>query len=132
MIGTIIAALLPSLIDSSKNVIEKASNKWIGLTVDDQIKLKASDVDKLKALASLDNPVGTPSQWVVDLRASFRYIAAGVSILAGIGIMGYSFTSIGDALTSMAVASVGFDLISIPYAFVFGDRLNTNLNSLRK
>lgn len=132
MIGTVLAAILPSLIDSGKNLIEKAGNKWIGLTVDDQIKLDNAQVGKMEALAKLDNPYGTPSQWVVDLRASFRYIAAGASILSGVGLLFYAFNSITDTLTAFAVAGIAVDLIGIPFAFIFGDRLNVNLSRLKK
>jgi len=133
VITTILAAILPQLLKSGTDVIDKASNKWIGLSVDDQVKLKQADVAKIESLAKLDNPYGTPSQWVVDLRASFRYLAAGVSVLAGVGLLFYGFNTYSkDAITALAVAAVGVDLIGIPFAFIFGDRLNINTSAFTK
>lgn len=132
MFGTILAAILPSLIESFRDVTKAASNKWIGISVDDQIKLEQSQVSKLEALSKLDNPYGTPSQWVIDLRASFRYIAAGASILAGMFVIGYAFTSIADKDAAYIVGLFGADLIGIPFAFVFGDRLAINMKAFKK
>ena len=133
MLGTILAAILPQFLKSGTDLIDKASNKWIGLTVDDQVKLKQADTAKMESLAKLDNPYGTPSQWVVDLRASFRYIAAGISILAGVGLLFFGFrTYPTDAVTAFAVASIGVDLVGIPFAFIFGDRLTVNTSAFKK
>src|SRR3970040_2456419 len=81
---TILASVVaPAAIDLFKNLFATVSRKWIGLSVDDQIKLENANIERLKAMALLDNPNGTPSQWVVDLRGSFRYIAAALSIAVG-------------------------------------------------
>jgi len=111
--ASVIAALLPAGVDALKGLFGGIARKWGGLSVDDEIKLDQAQVSKLEALAKLDNPAGTPSQWVVDLRASFRYIGAGVSILAGVGILFYS----------PAIAEIGIQLISIPFSFIFGERM---------
>lgn len=111
---TLIASVvLPAVIDLFKTGISAASRKWIGLSIDDQIKLQQADVDKLNALAKLDNPAGTPSQWVVDLRASFRYVCAILVISVG----GWMLT-LGPELTELA-----FQLIAMPFGFIFGERM---------
>jgi len=132
MISTLIALFGPMLIETVKDVSKAATTRWVGLSIDDQIKLADSDVRKLEALYKLDNPYGTPSQWVVDLRASFRYIAAGLSILTGVFVIGYAITSITDSLTTFAVAGLGGDLIGIPFAFIFGDRVRFNVSQFKK
>jgi hypothetical protein len=79
----ILPALVPAAIDIVKTTVERI----VGVkaqTVDEVIKLRESEVNKLKALAELDNPGGNPSQWVVDLRGSFRYILASLSIISAI------------------------------------------------
>lgn len=111
---TLLSALIPAGLDLIKQAGGAVSRKFFGLSVDDQIKLQESDINRIKAMAELDNPHGTPKQWVVDLRASFRYIAACVSIVAGI----YMMISGNPAMMAM-----GYDLVGIPFGFIFGERL---------
>lgn len=118
----LISSLLPAVVDIGKNLLGAATNKWIGMSVDEQIKLQNADVEKLKAIAELDNPHGTPSQWVVDLRASFRYIGAGISILAGGAI-----AVLGIDANNVAVLDAGLQLVAIPFSFIFGERLYLGL-----
>lgn len=112
----LIPALLPAVIDGFKNLAGGISRKIGGLSVDDQIKMQGADIEKLKALAALDEVKGSPSQWVVDLRASFRYIAAGVSILGGL-----------IALNLGVDPNIAAQLVSAPFAFIFGERLYMGL-----
>lgn len=132
MLATLIALFGPMAIETFRDVTKAVTNKYVGLSIDDQVKLDDSTIRKNEALAKLDNPYGTPSQWVVDLRASFRYIAAGVSILVGSFTVIYAFTHVTDNLTAAAVAAVGVDLIGIPFAFIFGDRLAINIKNFKK
>lgn len=121
----LLPAVLPAVIDGAKSLFGGVARKIGGLSVDDEVKLANADVEKLKALAAIDNPTGTPSQWVVDLRASFRYIAAGVSILVG-AYIGYKFATIPDAVT------LAGQLISAPFAFIFGERLYFGMKGIKK
>lgn len=121
------SALLPAGLDIVKSIGQAVGRKFFGMSVDDEIKLKNADVGRMQALASLDNPYGTPSQWVIDLRASFRYIAAGISIIIGASIIG-----IGMYNKDKEFALLGLDLISIPYSFVFGERLWMGLKGSNK
>lgn len=113
IIESLIAALVPAGVEAVKGL----SRKFVGLSVDDQIKLDNAGVDKLKALASLDTPAGDPSQWVVDLRASFRYLGAGASILGGL---------VGIFIDPLNVELYG-QLITIPFSFIFGERMLLSL-----
>jgi hypothetical protein len=93
ILATILSALVPIGIEGIKQVITRFAGGVKATTIDEQIKLDASDVARLEAIAKMDAPIGVPSQWVVDLRASCRYIAfgflfgtrvaAGLSALAG-------------------------------------------------
>ena len=121
----ILPAVLPAAIDALKNLVGGISRKIVGLSADDQIKLEASNIEKLKALAALDAVTGTPSQWVVDLRASFRYIGAGISILAGVALIAY-FSTDPDIL------EIGYNLVSAPFSFIFGERLYFGLTGRSK
>lgn len=120
---TLIASVvLPAIIDLFKGSAGAISRKFFGLSVDDQIKVQEAEVSKLKALADLDNPHGTPSQWVVDLRASFRYVCAVLVILVGCGAI-YA----GGQAQSQELLTMGFELIGMPFGFIFGERLYLGL-----
>lgn len=134
LLSLILPALVPAALDAVKSLFSAAQRKWLGLTVDEEIKLISAEVEKLKALADLDNPYGTPSQWVIDLRASSRYVAAGISILAGIGL-GY-VALFSNAITSEEMATLllpmALDLIGIPFAFIFGERLWAGMKGMKR
>ena len=115
MVEALIAAGIPAVFDLFKSGISALSRKWIGLSVDDEIKLMGAEMDKLKALAELDNPHGTPSQWVVDLRGSFRYI--GALLVIAVGVM----------LLFMEEVETGAELVALPFGFIFGERMTLSL-----
>jgi hypothetical protein len=123
--AALLPALLPSVIDAAKSLFGGLGRRIGGLSVDDEIKLAASEVDKLKALADLDTPVGTPSQWVVDLRASFRYVAAVLSICTG-SFLAYKYAAVPDVLEIAGV------LIAAPFSFIFGERLSLGMKGMKK
>lgn len=109
---------LPILLDLIKSAGGAVSRKFLGLSVDDQIKMDTAQVERLKALASLDTPYGTPSQWVVDLRGSFRYITACGLILGGVGLGAY-----GAFANDVEFITLGIELAVAPFGFIFGERL---------
>lgn len=116
------SVVVPAVIDFFKGAGSAISRKWFGESVEDQIKIQNADVEKLKALATLDNPYGVPSQWVVDLRASFRYIGAILVIAVGAASV---WAGIDSNLPD--VIEVGFTLVSAPFCFIFGERLYLGL-----
>jgi len=116
--GLFTSVLFPVLVDFFKTAAPAVSRKFLGVSVDEQIKLENATVDRLKALAELDNPHGNPSQWVVDLRAAFRYVSAAMLILAGICIAGY-----GVANSDQDIALAGLEMAGYPFGFIFGERL---------
>lgn len=113
----LLSSLAPVAMDAIKNIASGVSRKVGGMSVDEQVKLEDANVARLTALATLDAPVGTPSQWVVDLRASFRYISAIGLILAGIGV-----AVSGVAQKNMETVNAGFALAATPFSFIFGER----------
>lgn len=116
IIESLVAMLAPAAIDSAKNLVSSLTRKFAGLSVDDEIKLGQAQTDKLKALAALDTVTGSPSQWVVDVRASFRYIAAGISIVAGVA----------GLFVAPPLAELWTQLITLPFSFIFGERMYLN------
>lgn len=115
LLESIIGALIPVGVEG----IKQAVNKWTGgvkpTTVDDQIKLDNSEIERMKAVAQLDTPVGTPSQWVIDLRASSRYIGALAVIVGGFATV---FIPVDPSIKVL-----GVEAANIAFGFLFGSRI---------
>lgn len=113
---TIISALVPVGIEG----VKQAAAKWLGtrpkaMTVDEQLKLDNAEVERMRVIAELDKPIGNPSQWVVDLRSSARYVGALSVIAVGIGSL---FIDV-----SPAVQTVALEAANIAFGFLFGSRI---------
>ena len=119
LIATLLSAFAPVLVEGVKQGISVLTGGPRATTVDEKIKLEQAEVSKLEALAKLDNPYGNPSQWVVDLRASARYIAAGVVIVGG-GVTMFI------AEIPLEVKALAFEAVSIAFGFLFGTRIVAN------
>lgn len=112
---TIISALVPVAATGIGQLIAKFTGGVRPTTVEEQLKLDASEIDRMKVVAQLDTPIGTPSQWVVDLRASSRYIAAFVVIVLGLATL---YIPVADAVRLIALEAA-----NIAFGFLFGSRL---------
>lgn len=115
----LISALAPAAVDALKSLFGGISRKIGGLSVDDEIKLNTANVERLKALAALDTPGGTPSQWVVDLRASFRYIACGIFVIGGLSTL----------FIAPSFSQIGLEAALAASSFIFGERMVLSLRS---
>ena len=115
----ILEALVGTLIPVFSEGLKQAVVSWFGgikaTTIDEQIRLDKNEIEKLEALAKMDQPGGIPSQWVIDLRASARYIMAGAVILAGVSTIFYP--------TPPEVQKVAFEASNIVFGFLFGSRI---------
>ena len=115
LVETIVGALLPVAVESGKQLI----TKWVGgvkpTTIDEQIKLEQAEVARLEALARLDTPVGIPSQWVIDLRASARYLGALAVIAVGISTL---YVPVQESIRTLALEAA-----NIAFGFLFGSRI---------
>jgi len=119
IIETIIGALVPVGIDGIKSLIGMFTGGVKPLNVDEQIKLDQNEIAKLEAIAKLDNPYGVPSQWVIDLRASSRYLGALFVIVVGIGTL---FLPV-----EPEIQRIGIEAANIAFGFLFGTRIMANL-----
>ena len=119
ILETIVGALVPVGIDGIKSLIGKFTGSVKPISVDEQIKFDQNEITKLQALATLDNPYGTPSQWVVDLRASSRYLGALFVIVVGIGSL---FMPVAPE-----IQRIGVEAANIAFGFLFGTRIMANL-----
>ena len=115
----IIEALVGTLIPVVSEGLKQAVVSWFGgvkpTTIDEQIKLDKNEIEKLEALAKMDQPGGVPSQWVIDLRASARYIMAGVVIVAGVATIFYPVPP--------EIQMVALEASNIVFGFLFGSRI---------
>lgn len=118
LLTTLLSALLPVGVEGIKQVITTKLGGVKPTTVAEQLQIDDSEIKKLQAVAQLDNPGGTPSQWVVDLRASSRYIAAGIVIIGGT-------SSLFIPNIDMEVKALGFEAANIAFGFLFGSRITT-------
>ena len=123
--STILTVLLPALAAPVADIIKTLTRKFAGVNVDDEIKLIKANSDRAMALAELDRPADGISKWVADLRASFRYISAGVIVLTATAAGLYCLVAVPE-LRPMVVT--GFmDLTGAAFSFIFGERLYLKL-----
>jgi hypothetical protein len=119
ILETIIGALVPVGIDGIKSLIGMVTGGVKPVSVDEQIKLDQSEISRIEALAKLDNPYGQPSQWVVDLRASSRYLGALTVIAVGLSTLYLPVDPF--------VQRIGLEAANIAFGFLFGSRIMANL-----
>lgn len=119
LIETLVAALVPVGVEGIKQAVTYFTGGVKPATIEEQIAVQDADVRRLEALAALDNPHGTPSQWVVDLRASSRYVGALTVIAAGLITL-----YVPDMPET--VISVAMEASSVCFGFLFGQRILVN------
>jgi hypothetical protein len=119
ILETIIGALVPVGVDGIKQLITRFAGGVKPTTIAEQIQLDQSEINRIEAIAKLDNPYGTPSQWVVDLRASSRYIGALVVIAVGLSTLYLPVDPF--------VQRIGLEAANIAFGFLFGSRIMANL-----
>lgn len=120
LLEMLVSALAPAVIESGKQWVTSKLGGVKATTVDEQIKLDQNEIAKLTALAALDTPGGTPSQWVVDLRASSRYVLAGVVIIGGIATLYIPVAPV--------VQEIALQAANVVFGFLFGSRITTNFS----
>jgi hypothetical protein len=115
IVESIVGALVPVGIEGIKQVMTRFFGGVKATSIEDQIKLDNNEVEKIKALAELDKPIGQPSQWVVDLRASARYIGALAVIGVGISTL--------YVPVEPEIKVIALEAANIAFGFLFGSRI---------
>lgn len=117
LLGLILPALVPVASDAIRGIVSRLTGGAGAKpqSVDEEIRLMEAQTAKLQALAELDKPVGNISQWVADLRASFRYIAAGLIILSAVVTLFIP--------TPVELVDIVWQAAGSVWAFIFGDRM---------
>jgi len=117
ILSLVVPALIPAVADGLRGVFSRLTGGAGAKpqNVEEQIKLMAAENERLKALAELDKPAENISPWVADLRASFRYIAGGLIILAAVSSL--------YVRVDLFLQDVVWNLAGSVFAFLFGDRM---------
>ena len=123
LLSLILPALVPAFADGARGLIAKFTGGAGGQpqNMQERIELMKAESEKLQALAALDTPNGEPSKWIIDLRASFRYI-----IISSIMI----FTAIvvfNPDIVGATVVAVFLDMTGACMSFVIGERMYLTL-----
>ena len=127
MFGSIASLILPALVpafaDGARGLIAKFTGGAGGQpqNMTERIELMKAEAEKLQALAALDNPTGEPSKWIIDLRASFRYIIISAIML---------FTAVvvfNPDVVGASVVAVFLDMTGACMSFVIGERMYLTL-----
>ena len=119
IIESIIGALVPVGVEGIKQLMTNFFGGVKATSIEDQIKLDDNEIEKIKAIAELDKPIGQPSQWVVDLRASARYIGALAVITVGISTL--------YAPVDVRIQAIALEAANIAFGFLFGSRIVAGL-----
>lgn len=124
ILATVLPGLLPAVLDGAKMLFSKITGISMGepKSFAERKELYSMETDRLKTLADLDRPSGNISNWVADLRASFRYVFVGLIIIVTLAY-GLFYKSIGVpevwAVLSQLSGSATF--------FILGDRVYLGL-----
>lgn len=129
--------VLPALLPVGTNAIKEATAKWLGSpgprTFEESLQWEQAQVSRMQALAALDTAIGQPSQWVVDLRASARYlIVFAVLLWASVAYLVHgedalvAYSTSGDPVTT----TLGM-LTQSAVFFLLGDRIFVNSRGRR-
>ena len=130
MLETLLTALVPALVPAVADAVRAGVGRLTGTapaapkTTAEAIELMAAQTERLRALAELDRPTGPISPWVANLRAAFRYVAAGVVMLWGMAASLWGWGALAMSPDAIEFAQQG---ALAAFAFVFGDRLYMHL-----
>ncbi len=120
--------VLPALLPVGTNAIKEATAKWLGSpgprTFEETLQWEQAQIGRMEAIAKLDTAVGQPSQWVVDLRASARYLVVfAVLLWAGVAyaLRGESVMIVDGTTTTLGM------LAQSSVFFLLGDRIFVNV-----
>lgn len=126
LLTTVLPALIPAGVDGVKTLINKLSGNKAAApqTFQDALEWEKLSIEKLKTLAELDKPTGEISKWVADLRASARYVAVFLILIAHYVL--YFVDATYKPVTSGILEQSAL-LAQAAVFFLLGDRINMAL-----
>ena len=118
LFNLILPALVPAFTDGVRGLFAKFTGGAGGQpqNMQERISLIQTETEKLKALADLDTPNGEPSKWIIDLRASYRYVIITFILLATIAVV-YSPN------VPVSIVAVFLDMTGACMSFIIGERM---------
>lgn len=130
VLSMVLPALVPAVADGVRGLFRKFAGGEPSepQSVQERVSLIQADTERLKAMAEIDRPYGEISRWVSDLRASFRYILAGLIVLAATAICSY-LAALEPALRKV-IALAFIEMAGSAFSFVFGDRMYRHLKGM--
>jgi hypothetical protein len=120
ILSLIFPALVPVFTDGVRGVFARITGGAGGQpqNVAERVQLMEAEAQKLQAMSALDGTVtGQPAQWIVDLRASFRYVIIS-AILLFTGVIVFYPNIVGAS-----VIAVFLDMSGACMSFVIGERM---------
>jgi hypothetical protein len=127
MIGSVASLILPALVPAFSDGVRGLIAKFTGgaggqpQNVEERVKLMEAEAAKLQALAALDGVNGEPSKWIINLRASFRYvIISAIMLFTG-------FIVFTPDIVGTGVVAIFLDMTGACMSFVIGERMYLTL-----
>ena len=122
-----LTAFIPAAIDGVKGLFNKFSGGAQAQPANFAEYLQAGDleINRLEAIAKLDQPGSDVSRWVNNLRASSRYIIAYAIIVVWCVTAVVSIWVFVDDSILMWIGGMASSVMF----FMFGDRVNMHLNA---
>lgn len=117
----LLPAIAPALTDGVRSLIARFTS-GAGerpQNIAERVQLMQAETERLRVLADIDKPIGSPSQWVVDMRAAYRYIA--VLLIWVFGSIAV-FSGVDESLKIMLLDMCGASL-----SFIIGERFYLKL-----
>ena len=128
---SILAALLPTLTGGLQQLFNKFLGSAQPRTIAERIQIIEAEAKAAEAVASLDAVVGTPSQWVVDLRSALRPIASLVLVVGYVLlVVGVATSGTKLGLGDLALVSVLGDLAGCAIFYWFGERVQLSFSQV--
>jgi hypothetical protein len=127
VLSMVLPALVPAVADGVRGLFRRFAGAEPSepQSVQERVSLIQADTERLRAMAEMDRPHGEISRWVADLRASFRYILAGLIILSATGIC--SYLAVLEPALRKVIALSSIEMAGSAFSFVFGDRMYRHL-----
>ena len=133
----LIALLLPAVLPALMDGVRMITRRFFGgdtpaepVNVEERIKLIEAETMKLQVISQLDKPYGEISKWVANLRASFRYLAAGAVILGTLFLILMNGT--GWIAVPYSMLGTMLDMSGSIFSFMFGDRMYYHIKNYEK
>jgi hypothetical protein len=118
ILSLILPALVPAFTDGVRGIFAKFTGGAGGQpqNMQERIQLIQAETEKLKALALLDTPTGEPSKWIINLRASYRYVIITIILISTLFVVYSPSIQIG-------IVSVFLDMTGACMSFIIGERM---------